>query len=555
MVAWLTKRWADLSIAKKLYFAVGIMAALIAAELITLRFSMHTLTAVRAFVGGEGLWSKAQKDALYSLQRYVSTRDEADYQEFHSQLRIPEGDHIARLALEKPTPDLAEARRGFLQGQVHGDDITPMIDLLRRFYWVHYIDHAVKLWGQGDDLLTELRASAVAYHATVSGASPDPAETRRLLDQIQSLNRRLTQVETDFSNTLAAGSRWLERILMTLLFFAVLIVESIGITITYLTSRSLARGLAELNDAAQRIGRGDFGFRVATRSRDELGRMGRAINEMGAQLQASYTELEMRVEERTAELKGMAEENARLYAEAKSALQSRDEFLSIASHELKTPLTALSLQLQMMKNNLNALPTEGTNAARAFAEDPKLQKPLTGALSQVRNLSDLIEELMDLTRLRLGKFNLRPELCDVAKIAREVVEHFREAAAKKGSTLALQAPAPVLGNYDPTRILQILNNLVSNAIKYGRGNPICLRVERAADGTARLSVSDHGVGITPEEQARIFERFERGRSGEGVSGLGLGLYITRQIVEAHGGTIEVQSRPGDGSTFTVSLSA
>src|SRR5580658_9774685 len=144
------------TIANKLYLVVGIMATLIAVELLTLRFSLRQLSAVRAFVEGEALWSKAQKDATSRLERYTVTHDERDYDAFLKNLEIPAGDHQARIELQKPAPDLEVVRAGFLRGHNHPSDVDPMINLLRHFYWIGYIHQAIGHWMLGDLLLGEL---------------------------------------------------------------------------------------------------------------------------------------------------------------------------------------------------------------------------------------------------------------------------------------------------------------------------------------------------------------------------------------------------------------
>jgi len=166
-------RWRDLAISKKLLLVVGIMAALILGELLTLRFAMYTLSAARAFVGGEGLWSKSQKNATVSLLRYDRTKDEVDFAAFLSFLEVPEGDHRARLELLKPVPDLEIVRAGFLQGHIHPDDIQPMVDLLRRFYWIQYLARAIEVWTQGDELLAKLKEAGLAYHAAPRRGTPE----------------------------------------------------------------------------------------------------------------------------------------------------------------------------------------------------------------------------------------------------------------------------------------------------------------------------------------------------------------------------------------------
>ncbi len=232
-------------------------------------------------------------------------------------------------------------------------------------------------------------------------------------------------------------------------------------------------------------------------------------------------------------------------AEAEAAVRARDEFLSIASHELKTPLTALQLQAQLLLQSLRkggptSLPPE------------QLTAMLEGVEQQVKRFVKLIDNLLDVSRIEAGRLELDHEEVDLAEVARGVAARFEAELARSGSSLTLAFEGPVVGHWDRLRVDQVVTNLVSNAVKYGAGLPIDVRVE--GDGkTARLVVRDQGIGIAHENQARIFERFERAAPSRHYGGLGMGLYITRQIVEAHGGSIRVASAPGAGSTFTVEL--
>ena len=538
--------WRDVSIARKLYLVVGIMAVLIAGELITLRFAMHTLSAVRAFVGGEGLWSKAQKNAVFSLQRYAITHDERDYRGFLEYLSVTDGDHAARLELMKPRFDPEVVRQGFLQGRIDAEDIPPMIDLLRRFSQVSYLARAIDQWTRADGMVIELKAIGAEFHTAVGNAERDPDRLLTLLTRMQQINVELTSVEQEFSNALGEGSRWLERIVMTLLFAAALTVESIGLGLTVLTSRAISRGLAALNDTARRIGHGDFDSTVVPLSRDEIGQLAVSVNEMGAMLRKSYTELEARVQERTAELGRMVEQNGALYEKTKAALDTRDEFLSVASHELKTPLAALSLQLQSLARALHRPEPQ--------KDVPKLTMTAERCVGQARRLAHLIEELLDLTRIKQGRLELHSEKVDLSSIAADVVAQLGIEADRAGSTLTLEAPAPVTVVADPTRVFQVVTNLVSNAIKYGDGKPIKIAVRTEAGG-AQVDVQDRGPGVAPEDRERIFERFERANSDHTIKGLGLGLYISRQLVQAHGGSLGVQNDDMGGSRFTMTLPA
>lgn len=538
--------WRDLSVSKKLYLVIGAMGALIAGELATLRFATRTLSAARAFVAGEGMWSKAQKDAALRLQRYARTGDEREYQSFLTMLRIPEGDHIARTELSRPVYREAVVRRGFLQGEIPAEDIDGMIDLLRRFHRVSYLARAIRAWAEADDKLAEFRAAAAQLHGLIASGHADPRALDEATRRIDGLNTALTRVEAEFSRALGEGSRWMERVVLTILLAVALLVEGIGLTLTFRTTRAISRGLTEASDAADALGEGRFATRIPVRSRDELGRMADAINRMGALLERSYSDLEARVKARTAALEAMAAENARLYEEAREAVRMREEFLSIASHELKTPLAALALQIDLLTRNVARVVPEGPERAR-------LQPQLDAAARQIARLATLGGELVDLTGIRLGQFTLRRSPCDLAALLREIASDLSREAARAGCELTVEAPSPVPGEFDPARIGQVLTNLLSNAFKYGRGKPVRVAVERG-ERCARFTVSDEGVGIAPADHARVFERLERvAHDGAKYPGLGLGLYITRQIVELHGGSIAVRSELGAGACFVVEL--
>ena len=535
--------WRDVSIARKLYFVVGIMAFLIVGELLTLRLAMHTLSAARAFVGGEGLWSKSQKNAGISLQRYGRTKDPVDFASFLADLRVPEGDHQARIELFKPAPNLSIVRDGFLRGRIDDGDIGPMIDLLKRFYWTSYLSRAIAIWTQADDLLSEFKTAGLAYRAAV--VADDAAAATASLGEIKRLNERLTALEDEFSYILGAGSRSVEYAVLTLLSLAVLVVESVGLTLTFLISRSISRGLNELNATAVHIGRGNFSRRVTPRSRDEIGQLARCVNQMGEMLGRSYAELEVRVKERTAELEGIARENARLYEVAQTALRAREDFLSIASHELKTPLTALHLQLEMAQQKMgrgDLLQRPPDGIARA----------LEASARQVARLTRLVEELLDVSRIKGGKLTFVFARVELSEVVRDVVDRFRVQLAKVGSSVTTEIEDGIVGSLDQIRIEQIIDNLLVNVVKYAPGQPV--RVSLAsAGGVATLVVDDRGPGIAADRQQTIFERFERGDASSSAGGLGLGLFIVKELVDGQGGSIRVQSRLGEGARFIVEL--
>jgi signal transduction histidine kinase len=239
-------------------------------------------------------------------------------------------------------------------------------------------------------------------------------------------------------------------------------------------------------------------------------------------------------------------------AELQHAVDARDQFLSVASHELKTPLTALRLQVQSLQRSVARAPD-------AQWSPEQLKARFDAADRQVQRLVELIDLLLDVSRLQSGPVDLAVAEMDLAELASEIVDRFRPAAAATGSTLHLNAVAPVAGCWDRSRTDQVLTNLLSNAIKYGAGKPICVRVAIHQDGVnggvprALASVSDEGIGIAAADHARIFERFERAVSRTHYSGLGLGLWISRQIAETLGGALTVESELGRGARFTLYL--
>jgi signal transduction histidine kinase len=228
----------------------------------------------------------------------------------------------------------------------------------------------------------------------------------------------------------------------------------------------------------------------------------------------------------------------------REAIEMRDEFLSICSHELRTPLTSMKLQNQLVQRTLHVDLARGNTA--------RFEKMVQQSGRQIDRLVRLVEEMLDISRIRSGKLSITPEDVDFAELVRETVERFAPQLQEAGCVPHLNLPDELHGRWDRMRLEQVVANLLSNAIKYGSGSPIHLKLSRTGN-RAFLSVRDEGIGIAPEHQARIFERFERAVAKAEISGLGLGLYIARQILELQGGSIRVESRPGKGSCFTVDL--
>jgi PAS domain S-box-containing protein len=226
-------------------------------------------------------------------------------------------------------------------------------------------------------------------------------------------------------------------------------------------------------------------------------------------------------------------------AGAEEAVRTRDEFLSIASHELRTPLTAIQIELHALQDAANKA-------------DPRLAKRLARAARNADRLAALVESLMDVSRLASGRLALKPERMDLVPVLAQLVDSLHGSAAKARCEISFGATGSVWGAWDRLRLEQIVMNVIGNALKYGAGAPVRVSLAAAADH-AVIEVADGGPGIPEADLARIFGRFERAVSPRHYGGLGLGLYVSRQLVEAMGGAIDARNLPAGGACFSIRL--
>jgi predicted ATPase/signal transduction histidine kinase len=256
-----------------------------------------------------------------------------------------------------------------------------------------------------------------------------------------------------------------------------------------------------------------------------------------------YGQADLELAEELARRAASAIDNARLYRASQEAVRARSEFLTVASHELNTPVTSLMLALQSLR--------QAAPSGRPLAPHV-LDKLLDLAARQGSRLAKLVGDLLDVSRLEAGRLPLELAEVDLGALVREVVARLEPDLARARCPVSITDDAAVVGWWDRSRIDRIVTNLLSNAIKFGTGAPIELTLG-SEHGIARLTVRDHGIGIEPEQCGRIFGRFERGVSERHYGGLGLGLYISRRVAEDHGGMIRCDSQPGAGATFTLEL--
>ncbi len=496
----------DVSITKKLYFTVGLMAVLIIVELVTLWFSIHTLSSVRAFVGAEGLWSKAQKDAIYYLHKYYRTHDENDYKTFKNFLSVQAGDHKTRMELLKAEPDLPLARQGLTEGRVNQNDIEGMIHLFRRFHKISYINKAIVIWAKADTIIGEkFIPLGEEMHAEINSVAPSPEKLQKLIDQLDPINLELTHLEDEFSFTLGAGSRWLENLVLKLLFAVALTVEITGLLITISVSRAISKGLKEINRATNRIAEGDLSERSEVYSKDEIGQVAVAINQMTERLVNSNKELE--------------------------------QFAYITSHDLQEPLRSISIYVELFQKKYH----------NQIDEDA--DQYLNAITRSTSRMQSLIKDMLEYSRIGHDD--------EITSISSEhmvkAMLNDLSALITETNTKVVLGKLPVINSYSELKL--VFQNLTTNAIKF-RNKDLQTIIEINAEdkGTEWVfSIKDNGIGIEKEYFDRIFVIFQRLHNQKQYPGTGIGLAHCKKIIEMHGGTISVESIPGLGSKFSFTI--
>ena len=526
-------RWLrDLSISRKLYLIVGIMAVLIAIELMTLMFAVQTLSSVRALVGAEGLWSRAQKDAVVCLQQYGINHKEREYADFLENLNVPKNYTAVRTEMLKDNPDMALVRKDLVAGRMHADDINCSIELFNRFRKVHYINQAGQLWIKGDTLLNQLVRVGEGLHAEISAPAPSTERINELLKQIDPINERLTELEDEFSFTLGAGSRWLADVIMKLLLTLVLTVEISGLSLTFFVSRGIARGLNEIIKSSDRIAKGDYSTRAKVYSKDEIGVLAESFNTMTDRLETNI----LAMKQSEVELN-----NSKAVAEQSAV--TKDLFLANMSHEIRTPMNAVIGFTHLLENTkLNDEQAQFVDAIKVAGQ----------------NLLTIINDILDYSKISSGMIIFEQVPISIRKIFDSLNILLKPKADEKTLILnfVVDPRVPELMIGDPTRLTQILSNLIDNALKFTEKGSVEVAVsvksEMDTQATLEFKIRDTGVGIPEEKLVRIFERFTQAsaETTRRFGGTGLGLSIVKSLVEMQKGYTSVTSKVKEGSVFS-----
>jgi hypothetical protein len=513
------KFWSNLSVAKKLYTVVGVMATLVALELFTLLFAMETLTSVRAFVEGESSWSKAEKDSVISLNRYIETRDPVHYTLFKNHLGVPLADSLARVEMINDTHNYPVIHKYLVAGHVHPDDIPGAIKLIERFKTYPFLREALDIWEEGDRLLERLQVTAENMHQSIQ--AKDEARAQASFKEVLQINDEMTMLEQRFSSTLGAGARWLERILMSLLILTVLTVEVTGLLLTINFSRRFSRQLKELCEFADGIGRGDFDNRLVVSSKDEIGQLSQSLNMMAENLQKN---------------KGQRDE-------AENANRVKSMFLANMSHEIRTPLGAI-LGFAELLRDCN-LPEE------------ERQQYLDIIHRTGTNLTKIINSILDLAKVEEGHIEIENSPFNLPELLNDVHSLLELRCVEKSIDLQFnkQGYVPDIVRTDALRLRQILMNILGNAIKFTDHGKVSLTYEVHGSDLV-FYIRDTGVGLTPEQQGLLFKTFSQVDESHirRYEGTGLGLALSRKLARMLGGDVKLlNSISGLGSEFEVRI--
>lgn len=596
------KRWA--AVVGPLLGVVALLAGLTV-------LSIDLLSAARAYVGGESLWSKAQKDAVYHLERYIATRHVQEYRQFEEALAVPLGDRRARLALEQKPPDREAARQGFLAGGNHPDDVDGMVNLFVRFRHVSFMAAAIDIWAEADQQIAQLSALGREIQERVSAGDTRSREFNALAAELPRLNQRLTDLEKRFSATLGEASRTVGRLVLAVTLALAVLLTAAAAWLTHRLMRAQAHAEHELllaNErwtlAADAAGIGLFEWdlhttlsRIDARGAAVYGLPPEPLELEGGKLTLSRIHPEDEPHFRqslaqatssptstTVRYRVLLEDGSARHVEAVARMRPADGDVGPRLIGTLRDVTREVLAAQAMLDKeaaergsraksefLSRVSHElrtPLNAVLGFAEllhtDPR--EPLTaGQAARVEHVIDagrhllaLIDDILDLSEsddAAPQALPLQPVLLGAA--VQVSVERLRPMAERQQVQVRADLPEHALYVLaDPRRLSQVLAHLLSNAIKFNRrGGDVKVSCEPIGD-EVRIRVHDTGHGLRADQLAQLFQPFNRlGAEASRTPGSGLGLVVVQQLLKRQQGRIALTSTAGIGTCVEVHLQA
>ncbi|HTA40808.1 MAG TPA: ATP-binding protein [Bryobacteraceae bacterium] len=556
------------------------------------------LSGVRAYVGGEGLYSKAQKNATWLLELYVTTGDEEWFSRFQQALRVPEGDRDARVELERQNPDLRVVRRGFVAGGNSPDDVDDLIFVFRRLRYTPYVSAAVDIWTQGDAEIARLRRLGDRIH-TERARTTDPSFASLAAAEIEAINGRLTILEDRFSATLGAGARSTARELLI-----AIVVLAIGLwTIGALTFRKLLSAFAReretlhatINNAPlgivlvdapngrirmgnahawQLLGQpsdeymhAEFATGWRARSPENLplpwpdypvakalaGEVVRSQNLQWSRPDGDLVWLRVsaapiwrhgRIVGAVTIFYDISEERkfeealVRQSHELARSNADLEQFAYTTSHDLQEPLRNIAIFSELLAHDY------------AGRLDPGADSIIRVITSSVERMNALIRDLLAYSRV--SNVDAAPmNAVNLTQVLDWARGNLRVKIVESHAVITAEELPTVRG--DRVQLVQVFQNLIDNAIKYAGGKQPVIEISaEKAEEHWQITVRDHGIGIDPHHHKQIFGIFKR-LHGRDVPGTGIGLALIKRVVERHGGSIRVDSNVGQGAAFSFTL--
>jgi PAS domain S-box-containing protein len=570
--------------------------------------SIQLLSTVRAYVAGESLYSKAQKDAQIHLQDYAESHAEADYARFMAALAIPLCDRMAREALQREVPDVAAAHQGFIDGGNHPDDIDGLIRMFRWFQHVPFMSRPIATWTEGDRTIEEMRVLVDGARERIRAGDPQSPAVQAMLAQAPVINARLTRLTSAFSAQLGEASRTTQRLLLALNTLLAGLLTISGLVFVRRSVRMQATSDLRMErlihavtegvvavDEQQRIvlfnpaAEAMFGVPQADALGGPIGRFiehfsmahaattaeapagagalhaltGRKRDGRAFPIEASLSRLQMEqgvlttIVLRDITTRIVADAERRAHEALEASNKAKTDFLSRMSHELRTPL----------------------NAVIGFSKLLRLDtvKPLSAEqLERVQHVENagshllaLVNDVLDLSRIEAGEMSVSSQAVQLSRVIEEAATMVSPLVTKAGVEVFLATELPDSGqrddtpaappgdvwvNADPVRLRQVLVNLLSNAVKYNRpGGRVALTWRRIGN-ECEILVTDTGQGIPEAQLACLFQPFNRlGAESSTVEGTGIGLVLSRQLAEMMGGTLNVTSTFGVGTRASLEL--
>lgn len=591
-------------------FMFSIFIGLLVVSLAASWAAIEVVNGTRAYATGEGLYSKAQKRAVLSLHRYAQSRKSDDYAAFLRAISIPRGDRDARLALEAPQVDLAEARSGFLRGENHPDDVGSLIWMFRLFGFWRPFAEAVANWHEGDALVAQLFDKATELNRLIGDGSFAPADHERILNDVDRLDAQLTLLENTFAAHMGEAAR--EATTLVLLGLAITMILLWGIGVTF-AARLLRRQLAldrQLSLSEQRFRdyaevasdwywETDSDHRIVFLSERFLSAanidahtiVGRPVAELidghvdhdaslGARAALAvpqpFRDLHLRFTSEDGQpiywslagkplydpdggfvgYRGVGTDITRSVNDALALQRAKDsaeaanaaksQFLANMSHELRTPLNAILGFSEAIATQMFG--SQAMDRYVDYARDIE---------ASGRHLLAIINDILDLSRIEAGHSMLEEALVSVDSVANSVNTLLGDSFERSGLAWVIERPFPQLRlRIDERKLTQALVNLLSNARKFTpKGGVVTLAGSVCADGGFNFVVRDTGIGIAPEQipvAMSPFGQIESAFSRE-HHGTGLGLPLARRLIELHGGLLRLTSQVGEGTTVVLWL--